>query len=108
MLKSQPYKLKNTIQNYKWGTMGKNAFIPKLLNIKADKDKPYAELWMGAHPKAPSQILIDGKEHDLNEIIRQYPGEMLGSKVSKRFSGTLPFLFKVLSANEALSIQVHP
>ena len=108
MLKPQPYKLINTIQHYDWGTKGKNAFIPKLLNIKAEKDKPYAELWMGAHPKASSKIILGGKEIDLAEVIRQYSREMLGNNVSKRFSDSLPFLFKVLSANEALSIQVHP
>jgi mannose-6-phosphate isomerase len=108
MLKPQPYILKNSIQLYEWGTKGKNAFIPKLLNIKAENDKPYAELWMGAHLKASSKIIIGGKEIDLAEVIRQHPIEMLGRKVAKRFSNTLPFLFKVLSANEALSIQAHP
>lgn len=107
-LKTQPYHLKNIIQHYAWGSAGKNAFIPKLLNIKAEKDKPYAELWMGAHPKASSKIVVAGKEVDLAEVIHQYPREMLGSKTAKSFSNTLPFLFKVLSVNEALSIQVHP
>ena len=108
MLRPQPYKLKNTIQHYDWGTKGRNAFIPKLLNIKAGKDKPYAELWMGTHPKASSRIVIDDKEFNLDEVIHQYPKEMLGSNTVKKFSNTLPFLFKVLSANEALSIQAHP
>jgi len=108
MLQPQPYILKNTIQHYDWGTKGKNAFIPKLLNVKPEKDKPYAELWMGSHLNASSKIFIGGKEIELAEIIRQYPIEMLGNETAKRFSNTLPFLFKVLSANEALSIQVHP
>lgn len=108
MLKPKPYKLKNTIQHYEWGTKGKNAFIPKLLNVKPEKDKPYAEIWMGAHPKAPSRIVIHDKEFNLDEVIHQYPKEMLGNKTAKRFSNSLPFLFKVLSANEALSIQAHP
>jgi mannose-6-phosphate isomerase len=108
MLKPQPYILKNIIQNYEWGTKGKNAFIPKLINIKAKKDKPYAELWMGTHPKASSRIVINDKEFNLDEVIHQYPKEMLGSNTVKKFSNTLPFLFKVLSANEALSIQAHP
>ncbi|NWF89639.1 MAG: mannose-6-phosphate isomerase, class I [Ignavibacteriaceae bacterium] len=108
MIKAQPYKLKNTIQHYDWGTKGKHAFIPKLLNVKAEKNKPYAELWMGAHSKASSKILVDGKEIELLEAIKKYPIEMLGQAAAKKFSNTLPFLFKVLSANEALSIQVHP
>lgn len=108
MLKPKPYKLKNTIQHYEWGTKGKIAFIPKLLNKKAEKDKPYAELWIGSHPKASSKIVIYGKEIELLKAIQKYPVQILGRKTAKRFSNTLPFLFKVLSANEALSIQVHP
>lgn len=108
MLKPQPYKLKNTIQHYDWGTKGKHAFIPKLLNIIPEKDKPYAELWMGAHPKASSKIRIDDKLIDLAGAIRNYPIEMLGKKTAKVYSNSLPFLFKVLSASDALSIQVHP
>jgi mannose-6-phosphate isomerase len=108
MLKPKPYKLYNTIQHYDWGAKGKKAFIPSLLNIKAEKDKPYAELWMGAHPKASSLIVIDGKEIKLLKAIQKYPIEILGSNTAKRLSNTLPFLFKVLSANDALSIQTHP
>jgi len=108
MIKPQPYILRNSIQHYDWGTRGKNAFIPKLLHIKSEKNKPYAELWMGTHPKASSRMVNNGREFTLTEVIRQYPKEMLGSKTAKKFSNTLPFLFKVLSANEALSIQAHP
>ena len=32
----------------------------------------------------------------------------LGEEVAKRFDNKLPFLFKVLSINKALSIQAHP
>ena len=32
----------------------------------------------------------------------------LGEKVGEEFSGQLPFLFKTLSINKALSIQAHP
>jgi mannose-6-phosphate isomerase len=63
---------------------------------------------MGAHPKASSKIRIDNETIDLAEVIRNYPIEMLGKKTAKVFSSSLPFLFKVLSANEVLSIQAHP
>ena len=108
MIRPEPYKLINTIQHYEWGTKGKNAFIPKLLNTKAEKAKPYAELWMGAHPKASSKIIVHGKPRNLSDVIHQYPNEMLGEKIAKKFSKRLPFLFKILSAGEALSIQAHP
>ncbi len=105
---SKPYKLYNKIQYYEWGTKNEKAFIPKLLNIEIQKDIPYAELWIGAHPKASSEIEIDGKKVSLNEIIRKYNFECLGEYVSKKFGGNFPFLLKILSAANALSIQAHP
>jgi mannose-6-phosphate isomerase len=107
-LNSQPYKLFNKIQNYEWGTINENAFIPKLLQFEAVKDLPYAELWIGAHPKAPSEIEVSGRRIPLNEVVNNYPIECLGEYVSKKFDGKFPFLLKVLSASRALSIQLHP
>jgi mannose-6-phosphate isomerase len=104
----KPYKLYNTIKNYEWGTRNESAFIPRFLGIQADPGTPYAELWIGAHPKAPSEIEIDGSRVPLNRVIEEYPFECLGSYVCKTFSKTFPFLLKVLSAANALSIQTHP
>jgi mannose-6-phosphate isomerase len=100
--------MKNKIQPYAWGMRGKNAFIPRLLGLKPDNDSPYAELWMGAHPNAPSGIEIGGSAVSLDRLIDRYPFEILGQNTAERFSNKLPFLFKVLSASEALSIQAHP
>jgi mannose-6-phosphate isomerase len=104
----KPYKLINKIQFYDWGTKNLKAFIPKLLGINVVKDLPYAELWIGAHPKASSEILIEGNKFPLNKIIEERPLEILGKYVADKFSNKLPFLLKVLSANNALSIQTHP
>jgi len=108
MFEKRPYLLSNTIQKYSWGTKGKSAFIPKLLGITLDKNEPAAELWLGAHHKAPSKIFFIDSWIDLNKIIDEYPEEMLGLKVLDKFGKQLPFLFKILSAAEPLSIQVHP
>lgn len=103
------YLLKNQIQNYEWGAKGSHAMIPNLLGIQPEKNKPYAELWIGAHPKAPSTVVLShGEEVSLYELIEKFPEEVLGKDVSRRFDGKLPFLLKVLSASEALSIQAHP
>ena len=104
----KPYKLYNTIQNYEWGTKNESAFIPRFIGMEVELNKPYAELWIGAHPKTPSKIEIDGTKIPLNKIIATYPGECLGEYVRSKFSGTFPFLLKVLSAARALSIQAHP
>ncbi len=104
----RPYLLKNRIQNYAWGTRGENAFIARLLGIEPGDDVPYAELWMGAHPKAPSEVILDDSVISLRDFISLYPREILGERILERFTGELPFLFKVLSAAEPLSIQAHP
>ena len=97
--------LKNTIQEYAWGS---RTAIPELLGQPVPAEKPQAELWMGAHPKAPSQVLSDGIWRSLPEVIQENPAETLGQEVAARFSNKLPFLFKVLAAARPLSIQAHP
>ena len=97
--------LKNPTQHYAWGS---KTFIPKLMGEPLPSEKPQAELWMGAHPKAPSQVLCDGEWISLPEWIRKDPEGILGETVAKEFSNQLPFLFKVLAADKPLSIQAHP
>jgi len=97
--------LKNPIQNYPWGS---RTFIPQLMGEAAPADKPQAELWMGVHPKAPSQVMVDGEWISLPEWIQKNPEQILGKAASVRFSNNLPFLFKVLAAARPLSIQAHP
>jgi mannose-6-phosphate isomerase len=104
----RPYLLVNQIQRYAWGARGEDAFIPRLLGMEPEPDMPYAELWMGAHPNAPSHVVLDGERVSLLDLIAQYPREILGRVVTERFLGRLPFLFKVLSTAESLSIQAHP
>ena len=105
---NKPYKLFNKIQHYAWGTKNEIAFIPKFLNTEIQRDIPYAELRIGAHPKASSEIETEGDKIALNEIIRTNNLECLGEYVSKKFGGNFPFLLKILSAANALSIQTHP
>lgn len=44
----------------------------------------------------------------LNQLIQQHPVEMLGERVLEQFGPRLPYLMKVLAADRALSLQVHP
>jgi mannose-6-phosphate isomerase len=97
--------LKNTVQEYAWGSL---TAIPDLLGIQNPKNTPQAELWMGAHPKAPSMARCDGKWISLLELIDNHPEDILGKTVVKKFDARLPYLFKVLAAAKPLSIQAHP
>jgi mannose-6-phosphate isomerase len=107
-VEARPYLLKNSIQHYAWGTCGDQAFIPNLLGFQQEPELPYAELWIGAHPKAPSSVVLGEMVVPLDQWIHTYPVQILGSKIANKFSDKLPFLFKILSASEPLSIQVHP
>lgn len=96
--------LKNTIQEYAWGSY---TAIPELLG-QTPSGNPQAELWMGAHPKAPSIVEYQGREVSLSELIEKYPEEILGKTAADKFGRQLPYLFKILAAAKPLSIQAHP
>jgi mannose-6-phosphate isomerase len=100
------YKLKNQVKHYDWGSP---AWIPQLLGADNASGAPWAELWMGVHPGAPSQALLNGEggggEIALGALIAQDPRRFLGR--GEPF-GDLPFLFKLLAAAKPLSIQAHP
>ncbi|MFO7963568.1 MAG: mannose-6-phosphate isomerase, class I [Desulfobacterales bacterium] len=98
-------RLKNSIMDYAWGS---RTAIPELMGKKAPSDVPQAELWMGAHPKAPSMVLWRKNWASLPDLIDRYPQEILGASAVQRFGRTLPFLFKILAAEKPLSIQAHP
>ena len=97
--------LKNTVQEYAWGSL---TAIPELLGTTNTQNTPQAELWMGAHPKAPSRIEVGNQWVSLLDLIEKSPDAILGEKVAQKFDGTLPYLFKVLAASRPLSIQAHP
>jgi mannose-6-phosphate isomerase len=100
----RPHLLRNPIQRYAWGS---RSAIPALLGVPPDGE-PQAELWIGAHPKAPSRVVNDRGELPLDRWIEKCPEEILGPAVAARFGGELPFLLKVLAAELPLSIQAHP
>ncbi|SHF43158.1 mannose-6-phosphate isomerase, type 1 [Desulfacinum infernum DSM 9756] len=107
-LEARPYRLHNPIQPYAWGERGPSAFIPRLLGTDAPPDAPAAELWVGAHPSAPSRLELNGETLPLDDVVSRRPDAALGPRVQRAFGSRLPFLFKILSAAEPLSIQAHP
>ncbi|MFC8176636.1 mannose-6-phosphate isomerase, class I [Streptomyces sp. NPDC057242] len=93
-------RLVNTVRPYAWGS---TTAIPELLGT-APTGEPQAEMWMGAHPGAPSRT----GRGPLNELIDADPVRELGERTVEKFGPRLPFLFKVLAAGAPLSLQVHP
>uniref|UniRef100_A0A7S1KLP5 mannose-6-phosphate isomerase n=1 Tax=Percolomonas cosmopolitus TaxID=63605 RepID=A0A7S1KLP5_9EUKA len=95
--------------------MRKNySYIDQICTVKSNGDQdlsPYAELWMGTHPNGPSQVLHQREDSDqgtlsLSQYLRQKKLVQNADAVPQ--GEELPFLFKVLSVNQALSIQAHP
>ncbi|HET6652627.1 MAG TPA: mannose-6-phosphate isomerase, class I [Nocardioides sp.] len=95
------YLLENPVRDYAWGS---RTHLPRFLGREPD-GRPWAELWMGAHPSAPSR-LPDGTSLDV--AIARDAESMLGHGTRATFGNRLPFLMKLLAAAEPLSLQVHP
>ncbi len=96
--------MNNVIQNYAWGSVDS---IEKLFGLPNPAHKPQAEIWMGAHPGGCSEITTASGTATLAELIASDKDYFLTAGTARRF-GELPFLFKVLAAANALSVQVHP
>jgi mannose-6-phosphate isomerase len=96
------WSLMNTVRHYPWGS---RSVIPELLGEPSPADRPFAELWLGAHPDAPS-VLSTGVP--LDKAIEEQPEALLGAAVHEKFGTRLPFLMKVLAADRPLSLQAHP
>lgn len=98
--------LHNAVRPYAWGS---RTAIAELLGREVPAPHPEAELWMGAHPGDPSRVVgPDGAERSLLDLLTADPQGQLGPRVAERWGSRLPFLIKVLAADEALSLQAHP
>jgi mannose-6-phosphate isomerase len=97
--------LQPVVRPYAWGS---RRGIAELQGRPFPTEGPEAELWMGAHPSAPSVVCRNGRRTTLEAVIAADPVGELGPACVARFGTRLPFLLKVLSAEVALSIQLHP
>lgn len=90
---------------YPWGS---RTAIASLTGRPTPSSGPEAELWMGAHPVAPSFVERGGVRSSLEEVVATAPENELGDRVVRELGPRLPFLLKVLAAAEPLSLQAHP
>jgi len=92
-------QIRGHIQHYMWGKPQSTSLIADLMK-QTDASKPYAELWLGTHERGPATI--KDSDQTLLSLIDGNSESWLGKEK------IIPFLLKVLSVNNALSIQVHP
>ncbi|MEO6713985.1 MAG: mannose-6-phosphate isomerase, class I [Mycobacteriales bacterium] len=98
------FLLTNAVQEYAWGSVDA---LPDLLGVPKS-GKPQAELWIGAHPSAPSMAWVAGEQRPLSEVVAADPHATLGDRTVRRLGDELPFLLKILCAASPLSLQAHP
>jgi mannose-6-phosphate isomerase len=97
--------LRGALRTYAWGS---HTAIAEFTGRHSPTPHPEAELWLGAHPGDPAWLEGDGGERSLLDTITSDPEGQLGAATRERFGDTLPFLAKVLAADEPLSLQAHP
>ena len=96
----------NPVRPYAWGS---RTVIAALRGRPTPSPHPEAEMWLGAHPGDSSALLAaDGRRTSLLDAVTADPEALLGVDRAAKWSGTLPFLLKVLAADEPLSLQAHP
>ncbi|WP_314029142.1 mannose-6-phosphate isomerase, class I [Corynebacterium argentoratense] len=90
--------LTGIVRNYPWGS---RTALARLRGAEPT-DQREAEMWFGAHPLAPSLV----GERTLIDVIADDPTHSLGNTADQ--GQGLPFLLKLLAADEVLSLQAHP
>ncbi|EAS04929.1 mannose-6-phosphate isomerase (macronuclear) [Tetrahymena thermophila SB210] len=108
------FKILAGYQNYEWGKIGESSQVYQMVkcwNESLQLNQAYAELWMGTHVNCPSIAITENNQKvKLGDLIATQPDAYLGKEVKEKYNlqDQLPFLFKILSVNKALSIQAHP
>ncbi|MBT0565500.1 mannose-6-phosphate isomerase, class I [Williamsia sp. CHRR-6] len=100
--------LEGIVRPYAWGS---RTALSELRGLPTPSTHPEAELWFGAHPAAPARCVdetADEAQTDLLAVIDADPVGQLGADCARRYDNRLPFLLKVLAADEPLSLQAHP
>ncbi len=97
--------LRGAIRTYAWGS---RTALAEFTGRPSPAVHPEAELWLGAHPGDPAWLEGPDGETSLLQALAADPEGQLGAVARARFGDALPFLVKVLAADEPLSLQAHP
>lgn len=93
------------VRHYDWGS---RTALGRLLGRPAS-GRPEAEMWMGAHPVAPSVAQVGCGRVPLDRLVAGRPIETLGRcAATGQGAAALPFLFKLLALGGPVSVQLHP
>lgn len=99
------YKFEPLLKQTLWGG---DKIIPfKHLDSKLEN---VGESWEISGVKDNETIVAEGpdKGKSLNQLVREYRGQLVGQENYERFGDEFPLLIKFIDARQDLSIQVHP
>ena len=104
-LQVYPFVFNPILKEKIWGGTKLKTVFNK--NISSDTT---GESWELSTVKGDVSVISNGeyKGKSLNDLISEFPEEVLGTKIYKQFGTEFPLLFKFIDAKEDLSIQVHP
>ena len=104
-MKFYPIQFTPILKERIWG----GTQLKSLLNKSVTDDKT-GESWEISSVPNDVSIVASGsyKGKSLNDLISEFPTQLLGSSVYSRFGNQFPLLFKFIDAREDLSIQLHP
>jgi len=100
-----PFKFLPLFKNKVWG--GNKI---KSLGFNYDPLPNCGELWALSSLPGNESVIANGflADNTINEALEIYMSEILGEKNFDHFGTDFPLLFKIIDANDDLSIQVHP
>ncbi len=100
-----PLKFSPILKDKIWG----GTKLKSLFNKAAQTDK-LGESWELSGYEGDESVVTNGllAGNNLAELIEIYMGELVGDTIYDQFGLSFPLLFKLIDANENLSIQVHP
>lgn len=100
-----PLQFEPILKERIWGGEKLNSVLNKPITSKST-----GESWEISTVEGDVSVISNGtlKGISLNEVIGNFPKEVLGTAVFEKFGKQFPLLFKYLDAKTDLSIQVHP
>lgn len=100
-----PLKFSPILKDKIWG----GTKLKSIFDKEATTDK-LGESWELSGYEGDESVVTNGflAGNNLAELIEIYMGELIGDKLYADYGLTFPLLFKLIDANENLSIQVHP
>ncbi len=80
------------------------------LHIAENASENTGEAWVLSGVKGNETLVANGflKDNTVNELLEIYMEELVGEKNFETYGNEFPLLYKLIDANDDLSVQVHP